>query len=183
MVQPAQASMKRLSAPLFFLNTVPGWVALLLVLLSAGSWPFELFAAVRPPLVLAAFFFWSLSQPKNMPLWIAALLGLLADALAGLPLGLSTLLYILFLASLHSEREPLAKAGFYLQWFWFSLASCLFFALQWLVMSLLNWYFFNPAALFLPWMTLLLLYPPLHKLMEIIHHALAKLRWKWMHKH
>ncbi len=134
---------------------------------------------VMPLLPLAAIFYWGRVQNPEMSYWFACLIGLLTDALSGAPLGLSSLLYLLFLFTLHTQSKYLQKEGFVMQWFYFAALLAGMGFLQWLIMSLLASNLYNIFPALTQFFLTISIYPLLHKFFDTLELKRQDRRW-WL---
>jgi rod shape-determining protein MreD len=74
------------------------------------AWP------VLPHAALGLLLLWASVQPALMPVWAAFLLGLFHDMVAGLPLGLSGLLFPLAVVLVRTVESRLETMGFGIDW-------------------------------------------------------------------
>ncbi len=136
---------------------------------------------IVPLLPLLPVFYWGRLQTAEMPYWFVGLVGLLTDVVSSTPLGLTSLLYLLFLALLHIQSKYIHKEGFAIIWSYFTMLLALISALQWIVMSLLagQLYAFVPALvqLFLT----ASIYPLFHKIFDAVAEHIKQRRWVIMH--
>ena len=172
---------RRRSPELYFWSAMPFFTAALLMLVGSGRTGLPAFSGINPLYALAALYYWCIHQPREMPLWAAFIVGLVQDALTGMPTGITALTYVLYLAMLHPQRRMMVKSGFLPQWFMFSASVALVELFRWLLMSLLSNHLFPVTTLVLPWLVLTLLYPALHKLFDWLHHVMARRRWALTH--
>ena len=114
-------------------------VGMVLVLILVNALPTRVpgFAAVVPLLPLIGVYYWSIYRPDLMPPALAFCLGLLNDVISGIPLGVSSLLYLLVQGMTASQRRFFHGKPFRIAWWGFGLVSGGAFILQWLLASLL----------------------------------------------
>lgn len=69
------------------------------------AWP------VMPHLALLMVLLWAVVQPRLMPAWLALLLGIAHDSLAGAPIGLHGFLFVLLIVAIRlGERRAATRA-------------------------------------------------------------------------
>ncbi len=134
-----------------------------------------------PLLPLLPIFYWGTIQAPEMPYWFAFLIGLLMDVVSGLPLGLTALLYMIFLVVTHSQSKYIHKEGFIIIWGYFMLLVAIICLCQWLLISFSakQWQAL-PAAL-IQWLLTVGLYPMFHKLFDNIAEHIRQRRWILAH--
>ena len=86
---------------------------ILLELLPFGSYGSH---TIVPLFLALSVFYWSVYYPKLMPYWAIFCLGLLSDALNIMPLGFSSLLYMLLRVVVMSQRGVLLRQMFWGVW-------------------------------------------------------------------
>jgi rod shape-determining protein MreD len=136
-------------------------VSLVLVLILVNALPSRLpgFAAVVPLLPLIGVYYWSIYRPDLMPPAVAFGLGLLNDVIAGLPLGVSSLIYLLVQGMTASQRRFFHGKPFRIAWWGFGLVSSGAFILQWLLVSALVKHALEPRAVVFEFLMTLFFYP------------------------
>lgn len=166
---------------LLFWAVLPGLIAFLLTLLFFIPKPLVGIGAAMPPLAISAIFFWGLLHPKDMPYWFAFALGLLVDALQGLPLGISSFGYMLFLLLVESQRKYIIKEGFMAKWGYFAVLLFMIMLLMWLLI----WLITRQMPVLLPvaiqWALTVCFYPLLHQLYDKIFEHSNHRRWQIAH--
>jgi rod shape-determining protein MreD len=70
------------------------------------AWP------VMPHLPLLLVLLWATVQPRLLPAWLAFLLGLVQDALAGAPIGLHGTLFLLLVVAVRLGEQRMPARGF-----------------------------------------------------------------------
>lgn len=133
---------------------------------------------IRPDLVIATIYYWSLYRPSMFGITYVFVLGLITDFVTGVPVGLNALGYVCVHWIVTSQRKFLVAQSYAVIWIGYILACLMCLSMQWAVFSL---YHFNSADIHVPLMKLavsIFVYPPitvlfimLHKLM---HHRIDK---------
>lgn len=163
---------------LFFLSALPTFITLCLVLfsLSSGYKPHFL-SYFSPLLYLMPIFYWGMARAREMPYWFVFCIGLINDSVSGQPLGLSSLLYLLFLLALRRQRKYFHKDGFLVQWGYFAFflgGVCL---LNSLVLALFFGHAKGWEAVSMQWVITVCCYPLLHAFFYRIHEFTTSRRW------
>ena len=117
--------------------TMPVLLTLLLILV--GVLPFGIggLGSVVPLLPVIAVFYWSVYRPDLLPFIATFMLGVVQDALAGTPIGLSSLLLMLVQAVVISQRWFFLGKPFIILWWGFLLVASGAAAVMWLLTALL----------------------------------------------
>jgi rod shape-determining protein MreD len=144
---------------LAFRHLLPVGMVLLLILINALPTRVPGFAAVVPLLPLIGVYYWSIYRPDLMPPALAFCLGLLNDVIAGMPLGVSSLLYLLVQGMTASQRRFFHGKPFRIAWWGFGLVSSGAFVLQWLLVSLLMGHTLEPRVVAFEFLMTLSFYP------------------------
>ncbi|MTJ82911.1 MAG: rod shape-determining protein MreD [Telmatospirillum sp.] len=118
-------------------HLVPPGLTLLLILLDAVPLHLPEFALVVPLLPLIGVYYWSIYRPDLMSPVVAFGLGIVNDVIAGTPLGVSALVYLLAQGMTASQRRFFHGKPFRIAWWGFALVGSGAFLLQWALVSLL----------------------------------------------
>lgn len=125
-----------------FGNASPGmvrWLAPVAVGLLAACvdlLPLTTAGTPAPLLTLCLLHAWTLHDPESMSPAVVFLIGLVLDAVGGLPLGLTSLAFLLVRAALSSGQRLLTAQPFAVVWASFALTVLVFVALRWFLASL-----------------------------------------------
>lgn len=151
----------------------PGCMTILLMLLTQAPIGIYGQAELLPAVTMVAVWFWSLARPDTMPPPLVFVIGLLADLMGYMPLGVTafTLLAIHGIAT--SVRRALATRGFALIWVAFSLIAFTASVLMWLLVMLLNFRLFPPNAALFQAALAAALYPVIAIPFSAAHHSIA----------
>jgi rod shape-determining protein MreD len=134
-----------------------------------------------PALPMIPMFYWGLLHAREMPYWFVFVIGLVMDSISGAPLGLSSLLYMFFLAMLHAQRKYIVKEGFVIKWGYFGALLALMLAIQWTVMFALTGQPQGFGQALLQWLLTIFCYPPLHKAFDLVYERISERRWELLH--
>ncbi len=166
---------------LLFLAALPGLIATALAIFSLSCKHISGLSHFMPALPLIPIFYWGLTHSRDMPYWFVFALGLVTDAVTGLNLGLSSLLYMLFLKLLHMQRRYIHKEGFIVKWMYFAALLAVTDFLGGIAQS-----FFSPGSVhfgpaFLQWLLTVCFYPVLHKAFDGLDDYIHSRRWQILH--
>ncbi len=151
---------------------VPMLISLVCVLLSQIPLPF-LSLLTSPDMVLISLFYWGQARPSNLPLWGVFIIGLARDVLAGTPLGLYALLYMVFVLFLPNLRKIDFSRFSYL-WLGFSLFSLGFWLSFWSIFSFYLQYRLPFEDMVGQWLITAIFYPILYWIFQIIDAKLTE---------
>ncbi len=127
-------------------NIVPVVITLFLVFIGVAPIPVPYYAVVAPSLPLMAVYYWVVLRPDLMPRTAVFAIGVVHDALTGVPLGVSALVLLLAHAILSSQRRFLVGKSFWVFWLGFVMLAPAAGALTWLLMTLLRGALVAPDA-------------------------------------
>ena len=112
-------------------------MTLLLILLDAVPVRIPDFASIAPALPLISVFYWAIFRPDLMNPFVAVILGVLNDIIAGTPLGVSSLVYLVTQGICASQRRFFSGKPFRIAWWGFSMVAAGALAIQWFFVSAL----------------------------------------------
>lgn len=155
---------------------LPGGMTILLFI--AFTLPRIGFAGMAnfPPHILAiSIYYWTIFHPASMPYWFLFLLGLLSDSLLAMPLGMTSLILILFRLLVLSQQHSLVKESFLGIWAGFAICVVLMQSLQWLLTSFYSQDLLPIGPLAMQWVFTIGLYPLAHILFNMLYAYLPRL--------
>jgi rod shape-determining protein MreD len=117
-------------------HLLPLGLTLVLVLVNVVPTRLPGFTVVAPLLPLMSIFYWSIHRPDLLPSSAAFGAGIVNDIMAGTPLGVSSLIYLLVRASTTSQRRFFLGKPFFLVWCGFGLYGACGLLLQWCLISM-----------------------------------------------
>lgn len=166
---------------LWLLAALPALLTLLLAVFYIVPKHIGPLSDVMPLLPLMPVFYWGLHKARVMPFWFLFLLGLAMDAPTGMPLGWTSLLAMLFLLLLRSQRRYVHKEGFLVKWGYFAALLLVMQSLGWLLLSWSG----GVAAPMLPaliqWALSVACYPPAHVAFDFLEEHIHDRRWHVLH--
>ena len=127
-------------------NLLPVTITVALVLVGVARLQIPGYAVVAPSLPLMAVYYWTVFRPDLMPRLAVFGIGLLQDALAGLPLGVNAVVLLLLHAVVSSQRRFLVGKPFWVFWWGFMLVAAAAVGLTWGIVSVLRGAFIAPSA-------------------------------------
>lgn len=129
------------------------------------------------PLVLPmSIFYWALYRRRSLPDAFIIFCGLLQDLLLGAPLGLSSLLGLVFMWGVSAQRRFAYKEGFLPLWLIFSLALLIYCLMQFIAYTIYAGQNVLSSAVIMQWLVSILLYPFVHMLCYSMNHRISLLR-------
>ena len=130
-----------MSTPVFALirrwmrNLVPVASTFLFVLLGQLPMPLPFLSDVAPAFALMSLYYWAVFRPDLMPYAAVFGLGILQDAIAGAPLGLYALVFLLVQALVVNQRRFVAGKPFWVFWSAFALVAPIATFASWFLAS------------------------------------------------
>lgn len=108
-------------------------------------------------------------------------MGLVFDALSGLPLGLSSLFYIIFLFVVQTKSKNLQKEAFVMEWVYFAVIFSVMSAGQWVVLSMVHKTILDIVPALIQLLVTIGIYPMLHKFFDVVEQKRQDRRWFLSH--
>ena len=152
---------------------LPALVTLLLMLMVASIG--KSFGSLYPLISLMAVYYWGMFRPAALPYGFVFVLGLAQDVLMDLPLGVATVLLLIFRAVVASQQRILAQQVFWMTWASFDLVALLFFLSLWIIMNILSTASPAMQPSIIQWLLSVAMYPFMHLLYNRIYGMLPKL--------
>lgn len=140
-------------------HMVPVGVTLFLLLLTAVPSRIPGFAAIFPMLPLMGVYYWAIYRPDLLPAWVAFLVGLLYDMIAGTPVGVNALVMLLVQGTSASQRKFFLGKSFAVAWWAFGLLAAGAVGLAWLLVSVLGGRAVDPAPVMFEYLLTLAVFP------------------------
>lgn len=147
--------------------------ALTFLLLLINAIPFHLpgFAQVAPLLPLIGIYFWAVYRPDLMPSWAVFFIGLIHDFLAGLPVGVSALVFLLVQAAAIAQRDFFFGKSFVIVWLGFGIVAAGALSIEWVSLSALSGVLVDAQSAFYQYAITVALFPFLAWLFTRWRHA------------
>lgn len=142
------------------------------ILLDMISFDVSLFTEMRPAFTLMCLFYWSVFRPSLMPVWLAFVIGLLIDSVAGLPLGLNALIFVIVSRAVQTQRKLFMGQNFMTVYFGFTVIAVAAGMLQWGVFSLVAFHMAPPMPVIGSTVLGLAFFPFAFLLMHAVHKIL-----------
>ena len=140
-------------------HLLPFCLTFVLVLINAMPTRLPGFAAVTPQLPPIGIFYWAIHRPDLLPPWVAFALGLFNDIVAGTPIGVSPLVYLLIQGMAASQRRFFHGKSFLVAWWGFLLVGAGALFLQWLLISVIYGRLLEPRAVMFEFLMTVSFYP------------------------
>ena len=156
----------------FSLEATPAVLTVFIVLFAAVPLRIPGLKEVMPLFALISIYYWNTFLPGALPYLFLFALGLVQDTLSGLPLGVSSVVNILFALLLLREHKSFGKTRFGAVWLGFTLLSFVAMAIEWVIMSFYSGMMLPVEGLLLQWAATCLAYPSMHLLFTRIYRML-----------
>lgn len=119
-------------------------------------------------LPLVAIFYWAVYRPDLFTPIAALGIGILHDALNGLPLGLSALIFPAIHYLVYTQRRFFIGHPFFMLWFGFAITMLLVGFSQWLLLMLFEMRWFDPVPVLLQSLLTIGVFPFLTSLLIVL---------------
>lgn len=129
-------------------NLSPAGLALALVIVGAVPLHIPGYARVAPMLPLMAIYHWAVFRPQTMPAILVLVIGLLQDALTGLPIGVNAMVYLIVYGMVLSQRSFFVGKSFAMLWLGFVLVVGVAAIATWVLVSAYNGILAEPTVVF-----------------------------------
>lgn len=154
---------------LFFRMLLPGMCTLVLLLISLLKAGLSGLALFPVDVCLISIYYWTIFRPSAMPFWFVFVLGVIRDGLMGTPLGISSLIFILFRLFVLSQQRYLTKEAFFAMWMGFGLVTVPTLAVYWFISSMYAGSLLPLIPLGMQWVFTFGLYPLFHILFNALY--------------
>lgn len=152
---------------------LPLATALAAVLFDLLPLPAPAAAGLAPLLTLCVVYFWTLTDPDLLPPVAVFAIGLILDAAAGMPLGLSALALLAMRLAVQGTRRFLLAQSFAVAWACFGLVVLGFGLVRWLLAVLWWGHLFDLEPSLAEALLTFAVYPPVGWVLARLHHPLA----------
>lgn len=155
-------------------HLVPFGITMILLLLTALPLHLPGLAAIVPMLPLMGVYYWAIYRPDLLPAWVAFVLGLLYDVIAGTPLGVNALVLLAVQGIAASQRRFFLGKSFVVAWWAFGLLAAGVAGASWLLVSILIGTTLDPGPVIFQYLLTLGLFPLLTWALARIQMAVLK---------
>jgi rod shape-determining protein MreD len=129
-------------------KAVPALTTLFLLLLAQLPLPLPFYPDIAPVLPLMAVYYWVVFRPDLMPRLLVFAVGIVHDALAGAPFGLTAAILLLTHGFVLSQRRFLVGKPFWIFWSGFAIVVPVSALLSWILASVLRGAFLPTDVVF-----------------------------------
>ena len=165
----------------WYLTAIPTLVTIGLAVVTMASKHISGLNQFMPLLPVCAIFYWTIVQARSLSYIFIFLLGLVMDSVAGLPLGLTSLTYLVFVILILTQRKYIHKEGFMIKLIFFAGLLAVDNIFCWLALS----FFYSSAqpvgAATLQWLLTSCCYPLVHKACDSAYDYIQSRRWQITH--
>ena len=140
-------------------NLVPVATTFAFVLVGQLPLPIPLLSDVAPAFALISVYYWAVFRPDLMPYVAGFGLGIVQDAVAGAPLGMYALVYLLVQALVLNQRRFIVGKPFWVFWSAFALIAPVAAIAAWMLASVSRGTFLPPATAFVALVMTVVLFP------------------------
>lgn len=140
-------------------NLVPVATTFLFVLVGQLPLPFPFLSDVAPAFALMSLYYWVVFRPDLMPYVATFGLGIVQDAVAGAPIGLYALVFLLVQAVVLNQRRFVIGKPFWVFWAAFTLVAPIAAFTAWVLASVTRGALLAPGATFVALTMTVILFP------------------------
>ena len=140
-------------------NMVPVTTTFACVLIGQLPLPLPLLNDVAPAFALISLYYWVVFRPDLMPHIAVFGLGIVQDAVAGAPLGMYALVYLLVQALVLNQRRFIAGKPFWVFWSAFALVAPIAAFSTWFLASVARGALLAPGTAFVGLVMTIILFP------------------------
>ena len=124
----------------------PFLLTLALVILTLIPFHIPGMARIMPLLSLVAIYHWGVYRSDLLPAYAVFLIGLVQDALSGVPMGVYTVIYVVAYSVVAAQHRFFSGKSFYIVWLGFAVISGAASAAAWTLISMVHGSLVDPGA-------------------------------------
>ena len=128
-----------------------------------------------PHITLISIYYWTIFYPAAMPYWFVFLLGIVVDSMHGDPLGVSSLVYLVFRFLVLVQQRLLSRETFVALWFSFGFALAIILLIYWLVLTIYHGVALPLLPAVMQWAFTFGVYPLAHMGFSVLYRYLPTL--------
>ena len=128
-------------------SLTPFVLTMILVMIILVPLPIPGYARVVPLLPLIGIYHWTIFRPDLMPAYAVFVIGVLLDALTGMPIGVNALTFLVVYGVVLSQRRFFVGKSFVILWLGFALVAAGQALMSWVLVSAYNVMLISPHAL------------------------------------
>lgn len=151
---------------------LPALSIIVLALVLELPWHIEAFSRVTPLLPMCGIYYWTIYRPTLVPYAFLFAFGLIQDVLLGYPLGISSMLLMIFRYVVFTQHRVFAKQMFWGVWLGFNIFLASYSVAQWGLFSLYYAQWVPAKYVLLQTVLTALLYPLMHQLYNKLYACL-----------
>ena len=166
---------------LAFLAILPAFITFVLAIIFMSAKHIRGMDHFMPVLPVIPIFYWGIAQARDMSYIFVFLLGIMMDAVSGLPLGITSLTFLLFMIVIHTQRKYIHKEGFVIKWFFFAGILVVIYVFNWMLLTFFYSHAQTVGPAFIQWFLTVCCYPFLHKGFDGVYEYIHSRRWQILH--
>jgi len=155
-------------------SVIPFCVTLFLLLLTAVPTHVPGFAGIAPMLPMMGVYYWAIYRPDLLPAWLAFVIGLLYDIVAGTPLGVNALVLLLVQGTAAGQRKFFLGKSFAVTWWAFGVLTGGAVSMAWMLESFLMGRALEPLPVIFEYLMTLSFFPVLTWMLARVQMAFLK---------
>lgn len=150
----------------------PALVTIFFIAISNVNFRNEFFISYVPIISTMAIFYWAAFWPELMPKVIVFIIGIVQDAIQGMPFGFSSLSLLILWFAIYSQRRFISGESFIGIWLIYIVAVAIYMVINLLVISLYFKHMIFSHDLITVWLMNCILYPIFHYIFYKMHSSL-----------
>lgn len=154
---------------------LPGIATLLLFILTLLPIGMAGISVFTPNLSLVSIYYWTIFYPAAMPYWFVFILGVFVDSLHGEPLGISSLVFLVFRFLVMVQQRLLARETFIAMWFSFGLGLAAILLIYWIALTIYHQAALPLEPVLMQWVFTFGIYPLAHMGFSLLYRHLPSL--------
>lgn len=127
-----------------------------------------------PALGLMSIYYWGMHRADLLPAPGVFVIGLIQDALTGMPIGLNAFIFLVVYGICVTQRRIFYGQSFLVVWWGFAIIAAGAFIVAWLLMSLFTTTIIQPRPALFQFLMTVLFYPPLTLFFVYVQRSLPK---------
>ena len=124
---------------------------------------------IKPMLVLACVYYWTIYRPDLMSMFLVFLIGIFQDLLYGSPIGISSFVYLIIAFLVGTQRRFFHGKTFGIVWWGFMVVAVLAAFLSWIVFCILVKDYVSPMSHIFRYLMSLAWFPIVFVAMVLVH--------------
>jgi rod shape-determining protein MreD len=148
------------------------FTTIFLFLMNLSNFSFPMSGPIRPYFILMFLFYWSVYRPTLISPIFVFFLGVIFDLVLGYPLGLHSILFLVFQWVVSDQRLYFLGQPFFLVWIGFCLSAFCIYSFEWIFFSAYQMMWIETETLLLGFIFTICIFPLISLLFTLVHRFL-----------